>query len=73
MRRVSRLRAQCSLDHRSNLIVGDRSRAAWPSLIKQTIAAILQKSATPLANCVFVKPKLRQPHPCSPSRPHNAK
>jgi hypothetical protein len=58
MRRVSRLRAQCPLDHGSNLIVGDRSRAAWPSLIKQTIAAILQKSATPLANCVFVKPKL---------------
>jgi hypothetical protein len=58
MRRVSRRRAQCPLDHGSNLIVGDCSRAAWPSFIKQTIAAILQKSATPLANSVFVKPKL---------------
>jgi hypothetical protein len=58
MRRVSRRRAQCPLDHGSNLIVVDRSRAAWPSFIKQTIAAILQESATPLANCVFVKPKL---------------
>ena len=58
MRRVSRRRAQCPLDYASNLIVGDRSRAAWPSLIKQTIAAILQKSATPFANCVFVKAEL---------------
>ena len=55
---VSRRRAQCPLDYASNLIVGDRSRAAWPGFIKQTIAAILQKSATPFANCVFVKPKL---------------
>jgi len=58
MRCVSRRRAQCPLDYGSNLIVGDRSRPAWPSFIKQTIAAILQKSAPPLANCVFVKPKL---------------
>jgi hypothetical protein len=58
MRRVSRRRAQCPLDHGSNLIVVDRSRAAWPSFIKQAIAAILQKSATPLANGVFVKSKL---------------
>jgi hypothetical protein len=58
MRRVDRCRAQCPLDHGSNLIVGDCSRAASPGFIKQTIAAILQKSATPLANGVFVKPKL---------------
>jgi hypothetical protein len=58
MRRVSRRRPQCPLDHGSNLIVVDRSWAAWPSFIKQTIAAILQKPASPLANCVFVKPKL---------------
>ena len=58
MRRISRRRAQCPLDHGSNLIVGDRSRAAWTGFIEQTIAAILQKSPTPLANGVFVKPKL---------------
>jgi hypothetical protein len=39
----------------SNLIVIDSSRSAGASLGKQTIAAILQKSATPLANCVFVE------------------
>jgi hypothetical protein len=27
-------------------------------LVKQTLAAILQKSATPLANCVFVEAEL---------------
>jgi hypothetical protein len=39
----------------SNLIVVDRSRSAGASLIKQAIAAILQKSAAPLANGVFVE------------------
>jgi len=47
-------RAQSPLDHGSNLIVVYRSRSAGPSLIKQTIAAILQKSATPLATRMFV-------------------
>jgi hypothetical protein len=52
----------------SNLIVVDRSRSAGASLIKQAIAAILQKSAAPLANGVFVQP----PHPCSANRPRIA-
>jgi vacuolar-type H+-ATPase subunit I/STV1 len=36
----------------------DSSRSAGASLIKQTIAGILQKSATPLANCVLVEAEL---------------
>jgi SRSO17 transposase len=46
------------LDHGSNLIVVDSSRSAGASLIKQTIAAIVQKSTTPFANCVFVEAEL---------------
>jgi hypothetical protein len=55
---VSRRRAQRPLDHGSNLIVIDHSRSAGARLVKKTLAAILQKSATPLANCVFVEAKL---------------
>jgi len=58
VRRVDRCRAQRPFDHGSNLIVVYSSRPARASLVKQTIAAILQKSATPLANCVFVKAEL---------------
>jgi hypothetical protein len=54
VRRVDRRRTQRPLDHGSNLIVSDGSRAARAGLVKQTIAAIFQKSATPLANGVFV-------------------
>jgi hypothetical protein len=54
VRRVDRCRAQRPLDHGSNHC----SRSAGASLVKQTIAAILQKSATPLANCVFVGAEL---------------
>ena len=57
VRRVDRCRAQCSIDHGSNLIIDYRSRSTGASLIKQTIAAILQKSASPLANGVFVETK----------------
>ena len=46
VRRVDRRRAQCPLDHGSNLIVVDSSRSAGTRLVKQTIAAVLQKSAT---------------------------
>jgi hypothetical protein len=55
VRRVDWRRAQRPLDHGSDLIVVDRSRSAGASLIKQTIAATLQKSATPLANGVLVE------------------
>jgi hypothetical protein len=55
VRRIGRRRPQRPLDHRSNLIVVDGSRAARAGLVKQAIAAILQKSATPLANGVFVE------------------
>jgi hypothetical protein len=55
VRRIDWRRAQRPLDYCSNLIVVDRSRPAGASLVKQTIAAILQKSATPLANGVFVE------------------
>jgi hypothetical protein len=58
VRRVERCRAQCPLDHGSNLIIVHSSRSTGASLVKQTIAAILQKSATPLANCVFVEADL---------------
>jgi hypothetical protein len=57
--RVDRGRAQCPLDHGSNLIVVDRSRSTGASFVEQTFAAILQKSTTPLANCVFVEAELR--------------
>src|SRR6476469_2365356 len=42
--------AQRPLDHGSNLVVVYRSRSAGANLVKQTIAAILQKSTAPLAN-----------------------
>jgi hypothetical protein len=54
VRRVDRRRAQRPLDHGSHLIVVDGSRAARASFVKQAITAILQKSAAPLANGVFV-------------------
>ena len=44
-------------DHRGNLIVVDGSRAARACLVKQAITAVLQKSATPLANGVFMDAK----------------
>jgi len=56
--RVDWYRAQRPLDYGSNLIVVDSSRSAGASLIKQTIATILQKSATPLANRVFMVAEL---------------
>jgi hypothetical protein len=55
VRRVGRRRAQRPLDHGGDLIVVDGSRAARAGLVKQAITAILQKSATPLANGVFVE------------------
>ena len=55
MRRVDWRRAQRPFDHGSNLIVVDRSGSAGAGLIKQAIAAILQKSAAPLANGVFMQ------------------
>jgi hypothetical protein len=58
VRRIDWCRAQRLLDHGSNLIVVDSSRSARAGLVKQTIAAILQKSATPLANCMFVQAEL---------------
>jgi len=55
--RVDRRRAQRPLDHGSNLIVVDGSRAARAGFVKQAITAILQKSAAPLANGVFMNAK----------------
>jgi hypothetical protein len=40
------------------LIVVDRSRTTGTSLVKQTIAAIFQKSTTPLTNGMFVEAEL---------------
>src|SRR5512146_188447 len=54
VRRIDRCRSQRSLDHGGNLIVVYRSWSTGAGLVKQTIAAILQKSATPLANGVFM-------------------
>jgi hypothetical protein len=51
-------RAQRPLDHGSNLIVDDCSRPTKASLVKQTVAAVFQRSTTPLANGVFVKAEL---------------
>src|SRR6202040_1843418 len=55
VRRIDWRRPQRPLDHRGNLIVVDGSRAARACLVKQAITAVLQKSATPLANGVFVE------------------
>ena len=54
MHRIDRCRSQRPLDHGGDLIVVYRSRSTGAGLVKQTIAAILQKSATPLANGVFM-------------------
>jgi len=54
VRCVGRRRTQRPLDHGSNLIVVDGSRAARAGLVEQAITAILSKSAAPLANGVFV-------------------
>ncbi len=59
VRCIDRRRPQRPLDHSSNLIVVDSSRPTRAALVQQTIAAILQKSATPLANRVFVQAELR--------------
>ena len=55
MRRIGRRRTQRPLDHGSDLIVVDGSRAARAGLVKQAITAVLQKSAAPLANRMFVE------------------
>ncbi|MET4024084.1 hypothetical protein ABIC10_009228 [Bradyrhizobium sp. S3.2.12] len=55
MRRVARRRTQCPLDYLSNLIVVDGSRTARARFVKQAITAVLQKSAAPLTNRVFVE------------------
>jgi hypothetical protein len=55
VRRIGRRRPQCPLDHGSNLIVADGSRAARAGFVKQAITAVLQKSATPLADSMFVQ------------------
>jgi hypothetical protein len=55
VRRVGWRCTQCPLNYLSNLIVVDGSRAARAGLVKQAITAILQKSAAPLANGVFVE------------------
>jgi hypothetical protein len=54
VRRIGRRRTQRSLDHGRNLIVVDGARAARAGFVKQAITAILQKSAAPLANGVFM-------------------
>ena len=54
MGRVGRRSTQRSLDHGRNLIVVDGTRAARAGFVKEAITAILQKSAAPLANGVFV-------------------
>jgi hypothetical protein len=55
VRRVGWRRTQRSLDHSGNLIVVDGTRATGAGFVKQAITAILQKSAAPLANGVFVE------------------
>ncbi|MGY4319321.1 hypothetical protein ACVWW1_008648 [Bradyrhizobium sp. JR3.5] len=55
MRRIGRRRMQRPLDHGGHLIVVDGSRAAKAGFVKQAITAILQKSAAPLANGLFVE------------------
>jgi hypothetical protein len=55
VRRVGWRCTECPLNYLSNLIVVDGSRAARAGLVKQAITAVLQKSATPLANGVFVE------------------
>jgi hypothetical protein len=57
VRRVGRRCTQCPLDYLSNLIVVDGSRAARAGFVKQAITAILQESAAPLANGVFMDTK----------------
>jgi hypothetical protein len=54
MRRVGRRRMQRSLDHGGNLIVVDGAGPARAGFIEQAITAILQESAAPLANSVFM-------------------
>jgi hypothetical protein len=54
VRRIGRRRAQCPLDHGSNLIVVDGARAARAGLVKQAITAVHQKPAPPFANGMFV-------------------
>ncbi len=55
VRRIGWRRTQRPLDHGSNLIVVDGSRAARAGLVEQAITGVLQKSATLPANCVFVE------------------
>jgi hypothetical protein len=49
VRRIDRCRAQCPLDHVSNLIVFDSSRPARARLVQQTITAILRFTPKSLA------------------------
>ncbi len=57
MRCVGRRRTQCPLDYLGNLIIVDGSRAARAGFVKQAITTILQESAAPLADGVFMDAK----------------
>jgi hypothetical protein len=57
MRRILRRRAQRALDHGGHLIVVDRSRSSWASLVQQAFDAIRQESPTPLPDGVLVEPE----------------
>src|SRR5215475_4343693 len=59
MRCVDRRGAQRAFDYRGDLIVADGSGSTGTRLVKQTIAAVLQKSTAPLANRVFVNAEFR--------------
>ncbi|MET4608678.1 hypothetical protein ABIB90_008186 [Bradyrhizobium sp. JR4.1] len=49
-----RSRPRHALDYLGNLIIVHGSRAARAGFVKQAITAILQESAVPLANAVFM-------------------
>jgi hypothetical protein len=55
---IRRRRAERALDHGGDLIIIDRSRPPWTSLIQEALDAILQKTPTPLPDRILVNAQL---------------
>ena len=58
MGRIAGRGAQRPLDHGGDLIVIDRPGPAWPGFVQQTLHAILEEAAPPLADRMLMHPQL---------------
>jgi hypothetical protein len=58
VRRILWRGAERALDHGGDLIIINRSRSAWTSLIQEPFDAVLEKAPTPLPDRVLMEAEL---------------